>query len=151
MVDWLQVSYNSSFYGYINGDILVHSSLDGILKMLSSQQISSHLLVVGRRYNTYVDPSFSEFLTTREMNDRFILDNTRLNEQFIPVAQDYFIFTKHTFTKRNVLPVVIGRNRYDNYLVTICKLDPSCNLIDASQSSISFLSFVLISYRSSSL
>lgn len=141
MVDWLQVSYDSTFYGYINGDILVHSSLDGILKMLSRQHISSHLLVVGRRYNTYVDPSFSEFLTTREMNDRFILDNTRLNEQFIPVAQDYFIFTKHTFTKRNVLPVVIGRNRYDNYLVTICKLDPSCNLIDGSQSSISFLSF----------
>lgn len=151
MVDQLQISYDSRFYGYINGDILVHSSLDDILKMLSSQHVSSHLLVVGRRYNTYVDPSFSEFLTTREMNDRFILDNTRLNEQFIPVAQDYFIFTKHTFTKQNVLPVVIGRNRYDNYLMTVCKLDSSCSLIDGSQSSNSSLIFIYISYCSSSL
>ena len=33
-------------------------------------------------------------------------------------AEDYFIFTKHTFDWNEIKPVVIGRPGYDNYLVT---------------------------------
>lgn len=136
MTDWLQENYYSTFYGYVNGDILVHSSLFDILTMVSKKPISSHLLIVGRRYNTYVSKGFTETLLSRQVIDQFILDNILFNEQFIPVAQDYFIFSRSTFNRTNVLPVVIGRNRYDNYLCTLCKENPACALVDASNASI---------------
>lgn len=133
MTDYLQDHYQSTFYGYVNGDILIHSTLYNSLLQLSKQFHSSqHILVVGRRYNYPVLSGFLESLSSQELFDQFITDSTLLNEQFIPVAQDFFIFSKNTLTKKNVAPVVIGRNRYDNYLLTVCKLDPSCSLVDVS-------------------
>ena len=133
MTDYLQDHYQSTFYGYVNGDILIHSTLYNSLLQLSKQSHSSqHILVVGRRYNYPVISGFLESLSSQELFDQFITDSILLNEQFIPVAQDFFIFSKNTLTKKNVAPVVIGRNRYDNYLLTVCKLDPSCSLVDVS-------------------
>ena len=136
MMNYLQTSFDSRFYGYVNGDILMHSSLESILESLSKQPLSdNHILLTGRRFNTYVSSEFRLSLRSRETMDRFIEESIIYNEQFIPVAQDYFIFTKATFTSANIVPIVIGRNRYDNYLLTVCKLDRSCNLIDASHAS----------------
>ena len=135
MTDYLQEMYSSAYYGYVNGDILMHSSIATILSFLSKQAPSDHHLVVGRRYNTYVTSGVKAQLTSQTAVDRFIEEAIEYNEQFIPVAQDYFIFSPGTLTKQNVLPVVIGRNRYDNYLLTVCKQDPSCSLIDGSNAS----------------
>ena len=137
MTDYLQEMYSSAYYGYVNGDILMHSSIATVLEYLSKQAPSEHHLVVGRRYNTYVSSGFKKQLTSRTAVDKFIKHTIRFNEQFIPVAQDFFIFSPGTLTNQNVLPVVIGRNRYDNYLLTVCKQDPSCSLIDASNASMS--------------
>lgn len=136
MTDYLQETYSSQFYGYINGDILIHSSIVDILQTVRLHPPSKRILIVGRRYNTYITAGIREQFTSQQVVDSFIQNSIRHNEQFIPVAQDYFIFTEGTLTAENVLPVVIGRNLYDNYLCTVCKQDSSCTLMDASQASI---------------
>ena len=73
-------------------------------------------------------------LQTKKDIDRFIQSETYLNEQFIPVAQDFFFFTENTISGKTILPVVIGRNRYDNYLLNVCKEDMMCTLVDVSES-----------------
>ena len=135
MTEYLQNHYISRFYGYANGDIIFHSTLRDVLQRIDNAIPSPHLLVVGRRYNVYFKSgSLSSFSTSHSV-DGYIKSNIRFSEQFIPVAQDYFLFTENTFTRNNLLPIVIGRNRYDNYLLTLCKKMPTCNLLDASEAS----------------
>ena len=134
MTDWIQSHYVSQYYGFINADILVHSNLYDLLIYITKEIVSSHILIVGRRYNSYVVEDDLIALRSREDFDQFIASETYLSEQFIPVAQDFFFFTEHSLPGNQLLPVVIGRNRYDNYLLTVCKEDPECTLVDVSDS-----------------
>ena len=148
MTEWVKTHYRSRLYGYTNGDIIFHSSITEVFPQLL--RFSSSVLVVGRRYNVDVDSSFLSQFASQISIDTFIEDAVRMSEQFIPVAQDFFLFSPDVITPAKVAPVVVGRNRIDNYLLTICKQDANCVLIDASESSTeSFLLFS--SYRSASL
>lgn len=148
MTEWVKTHYRSRLYGYTNGDIIFHSSITEVFPQLL--RFSSSVLVVGRRYNVDVDSSFLSQFASQISIDTFIEDTVRMSEQFIPVAQDFFLFSPDVITPAKVAPVVVGRNRIDNYLLTICKQDANCVLIDASESSTeSFLLFS--SYRSASL
>ena len=133
MTEYLQDHYVSRFYGYVNGDIIFHSTLRDVLLRINHAIPSPHLLVVGRRYNAYFKSGTLSSLSSASAVDRYIKSQIRFSEQFIPVAQDYFLFTENTFTRHNLLPVVVGRNRYDNYLLTLCKTTSTCRLADASE------------------
>ncbi|KAK8829554.1 hypothetical protein WA556_005472 [Blastocystis sp. ATCC 50177/Nand II] len=133
MTEYLQDHYVSRFYGYVNGDIIFHSTLRDVLLRIDHAIPSPHLLVVGRRYNAYFKSGTLSSLSSASAVDRYIKSQIRFSEQFIPVAQDYFLFTENTFTRHNLLPVVVGRNRYDNYLLTLCKTTSTCRLADASE------------------
>ena len=91
MTEWIQAHYRSRLYGYVNGDIILHSSIQDVLPRLFA--LSSPLLVVGRRYNTAVTASLLSHFTSLPSIDRFIASSVRFTEQFIPVAQDYFFFS----------------------------------------------------------
>lgn len=74
-------------------------------------------------------------LTNRstEAISAFIEENTLFSDQFITVAQDFFIFTPSTLRLQDLLDVVIGRNGYDNYLVDFC-IKHHIPLVDLSPS-----------------
>ena len=131
MTDWIQAHYRSHLYGYVNGDIIFHSSIQDILPHLFP--LTSPILVMGRRYNTAVSSSLLTHFVSQHSIDRFIESSVRFTEQFIPVAQDFFFFSPSLLNPREVLPVVVGRNRLDNYLLTFCKRSPQCVLVDASE------------------
>ena len=135
MTEYLQNHYLSHFYGYVNGDILFHTSLHAVLRHVADSFPEQSLLIVGRRYNHYFNEDDLSLFTSQLSIDDYIASAVRYSEQFSPVAQAYFLFTENTLTKQNVLPVVVGRNRYDNYLLTVCKTSFACQLIDASEAS----------------
>ena len=148
MTEWIKTHYRSRLYGYTNGDIIFHSSLTEVFPQLL--RFSPSVLVVGRRYNVDVDSSFLSQFASQISIDVFIEDAVRMTEQFIPVAQDFFFFSPDVITPSNVAPVVVGRNRIDNYLLTICKQMASCVLVDASESGTES-SWLFSSHRASSL
>ena len=136
MTEWIQAHYRTRLYVYAKGDISLHSAIQDVLPRLFA--LSSPLLVVGRRYNTAVTASLLSHFTSLPSIDRFIASSVRFTEQFIPVAQDYFFFSPAVLNPRHVLPVVVGRNRLDNYLLTFCKQSKNCQLVDASDAGSTF-------------
>ncbi|KAK8814347.1 hypothetical protein WA158_008209 [Blastocystis sp. Blastoise] len=136
MLEYIESNYKSHFYGFLNGDILLHSSIIDILRKVWNEReggkLKNKLMITGRRNNMYISLSINIGTNSEEM-DMFIKNNVFKNEQFLPVSQDYFIITKGTFDYKNMFPVVIGRNDYDNYLVDYCYHHPRyISLIDGS-------------------
>ncbi|KAK8799625.1 hypothetical protein WA158_006173 [Blastocystis sp. Blastoise] len=131
----LEHSIEADYYGYINGDILLPPTVidlfHEITKMRERKLIKNKLLVVGRRLNVNIYEKDTS-LYTPETQSQFFERYFTTKEQFISVAQDYFLYTKSTFDLSHLPPVVIGRNGYDNYLVSYCYAQPSIDLIDAS-------------------
>ena len=88
------------FIGYMNGDLLLHSSLIESLSFLFDTVVSvkpkTPLMLMGRRYNRNM--AMKDDLTNRstEAISAFIEENTLFSDQFITVAQDFFIFTPST-------------------------------------------------------
>lgn len=137
IVQTLKLEYNSVFIGYMNGDLLLHSSLIESLSFLFDTVVSGKpktpLMLMGRRYNRNM--AMKDDLTNRstEAISAFIEENTLFSDQFITVAQDFFIFTPSTLRLQDLLDVVIGRNGYDNYLVDFC-IKHHIPLVDLSPS-----------------
>ncbi|KAK8813242.1 hypothetical protein WA158_002834 [Blastocystis sp. Blastoise] len=136
MLEYIESHYISSFYGFLNGDILLHGNivniLDTVLQDIQTGKLYPQIMITGRRNNKEIDITDNIGTTNEEIN-QFIQQSVYKNEQFIPVSQDYFIFTKGTFDYPNMFPVVIGRNDYDNYLVDYCyHRNDSISLIDGS-------------------
>ena len=155
MMQFIETHYNSKFYGFLNGDILIHSSiipiLDTVWKSIESGQLKSKVMITGRRHNMYIQLATNIGNTNDEI-DSFIEQNIFKNEQFLPVSQvffprrslissqDYFIITHDTFDYGKMLNVVIGRNDYDNYLVDYCyHRSKTISLLDGSNASMCFL------------
>lgn len=136
MMQFIETHYNSKFYGFLNGDILIHSSiipiLDTVWESIESGQLKSKVMITGRRHNMYIQLATNIGNTNDEI-DSFIEQNIFKNEQFLPVSQDYFIITHDTFDYGKMLNVVIGRNDYDNYLVDYCyHRSKTISLLDGS-------------------
>ena len=75
------------------------------------------VFLVGRRTNVFAPfPQLSR--AQRAQNDAKIADCSKQGSLFQSDAEDYFVFTRHTFNWPFVKDVVIGRPGYDNYLVS---------------------------------
>ena len=123
MMQYLEIYIPSTFVGYMNGDLLFHSSsLLSSLDFIASSFLPDHphTMIMGRRYNRdmslkndWSDFSSSDF-------DRLIENEIAFSDLFITVAQDYFIYTHQTLNLFVMEDVVIGRNGIDNYLLDYC-------------------------------
>ncbi|KAK8810513.1 hypothetical protein WA158_007088 [Blastocystis sp. Blastoise] len=135
MIGIIEQTYDSMFYGYINGDILVSQDIITIMEQLTckiyKKELKEKVMLMGRRYNrdSYFDIDIG---TTKDSIELFIDNTTYLNEQFITVSIDYFIFTKPTLNLRLLKPIVVGRNFIDGYFVNLCYHDKSMDFIDLS-------------------
>ena len=105
--------FNSTLYGYANGDILfgddLLQTLSAVHKTCSSQ--TSPLLVVGVRTNI-VNVTALEAASFKNLHHAA----HQRGSLFISISQDYFI-TNRVFPWDGVPEVVVGRVAYDNWLV----------------------------------
>lgn len=136
IIQTLKLEFNSAFIGYMNGDLLLHSSFIDSVGFMYRTVVREHpnapLMLMGRRYNHNMDLRASLALYNDTL-DAFIEQYTQFSDQFISVAQDYFVFTPSTLRFSDLLDVVIGRNGYDNYLVDFC-VKHDIPLVDMSHS-----------------
>lgn len=125
--------------GYMNCDLLLHSSFVESLEKVYEEQkngnLQNRVMVMGRRYNveTSTENDYTSF--TAQQFDELIERNTAFTDMFISVAQDFFIYN-HGALRLDDYPLsklVIGRNGYDNYMVDYC-FKNNISLIDISQS-----------------
>ncbi len=148
MMEHLESHFDSTFYGYCNGDILFHSSFIPALQtikekirlgVLSSKALASvvphmQVFVVGRRVN-YDEGDLSPIPHSIQGQDQYINQLGSRGYLFQTDAEDYFIFTKGTMPWSALHNVVIGRPGYDNYLVNFFYYRPSVSLIDTTNAS----------------
>jgi hypothetical protein len=108
-----KAKYNSTFYGYANGDILFTESLVKTLRTLNMYKdniIFKQILVVGRRHNHLIENKTLETLEQVQNCSQFA-------HGFTSDAQDYFITTRDGFPWEDIPDLVVGRPGYDNWLV----------------------------------
>lgn len=129
----------STFVGYVNCDLLFHSSFFESLHTIDSLQSQGKLekkgMMMGRRYNlnTNIRNNWTSF--HRDQFDQLLVRETEYSDLFISVAQDYFIYNRGSIDLSLLPDLVIGRNGYDNYMVDFC-MKNQIALIDLSLSTI---------------
>lgn len=104
-------SFNSTFYGYSNSDILYTDSLLESLRVVNRTYGSENLFLTGRRTNI---PHLS-------LKEVVSYDNIRRaaasrGELFVVSSEDYFLTTSR-FHWNKVPELIIGRPAFDNWLV----------------------------------
>lgn len=130
----------SVYVGYMNGDLLLHSSFIESLLAIHDKQLKGILptkvMVMGRRYNIETTLMNDYTSLSRQQFDSIIERNTSFTDMFISVAQDYFIYNHGQINLYDypLSKLVIGRNAYDNYMVDYC-IKKDIPLIDISLSS----------------
>ena len=127
--------YNSTFYGYANGDLLFDDSLVGTLQEVERnlERFKSNILVVGIRTNVEVE-SYSETEKRKFTKDDLQSVSRNEGKLFIPLSEDYFFSTGQgcSLNWTSLPDVVIGRVAYDNYLVATA-IRQEVNTIDATK------------------
>ncbi|KAK3611758.1 hypothetical protein CHS0354_014105 [Potamilus streckersoni] len=122
--------YNTSWYGYFNGDILLTEDILETLKYVSSVSDNfpnASILIIGRRMN--VLNVTSEEVT--KMNG--IKESARSRGSLYEIdAEDYFI-TNRLFPWNKIPEFVIGRAGYDNWIVGHARCDLGTIVIDATE------------------
>ena len=122
-------TYNSSFYGYCNGDILFDNGLadtvEALSKFTESEQIP-RLMVVGRRTNYEMKES-EELYNVTDIQ-RAAKAKGKL---FMPDAVEYFLIAHNDYPWHKVPDIVIGRSAYDNYLVAFAIMQ-GITVVDAT-------------------
>ena len=97
MVEYVQDHFQSTFYGYCNGDLLFHSDLISALHSLASKietgALKSRVFIVGRRLN-YDHQNIVPIPTGIDAQDTFITKYAEQGYLFQTDAEDYFFFTK---------------------------------------------------------
>lgn len=122
---------NSTFYGYVNGDILFDDTLYATLQAVAENiphLPPAPILITGCRTNF-------EFRSNDSMviRDFFIVEEMRKRGAlFRTDAEDYFFFTRD-FPWNAIKRIVIGRPAYDNYLVAMARR-LNVTVIDATYS-----------------
>jgi len=124
--------YDSTFYGFCNGDILfiytLVSTLKGIKEKLT--RFNDNVLVIGQRKNLNIN--FTQPVEIYE-NSSSIYSLGRNARLYKPDAVDYFIFSTGNLLNWNALAdVVIGRPAYRNYIVGTA-MKTGVNVIDATR------------------
>ena len=109
--------YQSTFYGFANGDLLFD---DGLVRTLNGiklrlEHLHDNVMVVGIRTNIDID----DYNTTSEFSKENLQSLAmKKGKLFIAMSEDYFFFTKEhcSMNWTSLADVVIGRVAYDNYL-----------------------------------
>ena len=133
-------SYNSTFYMYANADMLFDESLVNTLHKLETEvdleQVNHRVLVIGKRRN-YVMSVGERFHSIPEVTAASY--NAPLFTQW---AMDYFITTDHSFQWQDIPDFVVGRIRYDNWLLAhaiesgVVAVDATSSLVALHQSGV---------------
>ena len=130
--------YNSTFYGFANGDLLFDDSL--ITTLYDTKRILEHLqnnvLIVGIRTNVALNNTVN---ATQEFSEENLQSLAReKGKLYLTCAEDYFFFTRDhcSLNWSSLADVVIGRKAYDNYLVAMANRH-EVNTIDATDTLLS--------------
>jgi hypothetical protein len=126
--------YNTKWYGYVNADILFTRDL--ILNLETLTQIyntsNTRILLTGRRTNvdnlTRLDPK-----SDMDINKRA----KQFGQLYKEDAEDFFITTS-SFPWKRILPVVVGRPGYDNWLVGEARCRLNTTVIDVTRTLLAF-------------
>ncbi|KAL3855422.1 hypothetical protein ACJMK2_014633 [Sinanodonta woodiana] len=122
--------YNTTWYGYFNGDILLTEDILKTLEYVSSvldQFSNASILIIGRRINV-LNVTSEE---VREING--IKESARSRGSLHSIyAEDYFITNTH-FPWDKIPEFVIGRAGYDNWIVGHARCDLGAIVIDATE------------------
>ena len=107
-----QQLFDTSFYGYVNSDILFNKGLtDTIHGLLRLKKNLTNLLVVGQRRNWKI--KWQQNVTELEE----IGEAAKSSPMFWACAEDYFISTHNGYPWSSIPDFVVGRNGYDNWMV----------------------------------
>lgn len=109
----------STFYGYVNSDILFTDTLISTLETIKNiKSMNNPIFVVGRRINVNgVSDNEAENYENIETMAR------HRGQLFAAHAEDFFI-TNAAFPWSNIINIVVGRLAYDNWIVghVICNM-----------------------------
>jgi hypothetical protein len=116
MFEYIYSHYESDYYGFANGDILFGHSLAETLGAIQNATRRKSVMVVGQRNNvnfydiTAGDETFWEPAKIRRHMCEY-------SKQEGPLSLDYFITSPYGFPWATIPDLVVGRERYDNYLM----------------------------------
>ncbi|XP_045185533.2 uncharacterized protein LOC123543528 [Mercenaria mercenaria] len=126
--------YKTNWYGYVNADILFTSDILLNLEMFTRKYntSASRILLTGRRTNvdnlTSLDP----------LSEKNIKEHAKKFGQLYKEDAEDFFLTTSSFPWQNILPVVVGRPGYDNWLVGEARCRLNTTVIDVTQSLLAF-------------
>lgn len=119
--DYAFTKYNSTFYCYMNADLLFTSDLYRnmmeLKKLMDENVLNKRVLGVGRRMNQNITINDSIFILHPDKADEEIIELNKTASLFYVSALDYFLITRETYDWNDIPSFVIGRVRYDNYLL----------------------------------
>ncbi|KAK3611769.1 hypothetical protein CHS0354_014120 [Potamilus streckersoni] len=122
--------YNTSWYGYFNGDILLTEDILETLEYVSSVSDNfpnASILIIGRRINV-LNVTSEE---VRKING--VKESARSRGSLYEIdAEDYFI-TNRLFPWTKIPGFVIGRAGYDNWIVGHARCNFRTIVIDATE------------------
>ena len=125
-----QKNFESTFYGYANGDLLFTDGLFKTLQAISCKfKDKKQLLIVGKRTNVFADVLKDLNIQLGKEVEKYAF---QFGQRFQPDAEDYFI-TDLYFPWASFLPLVIGRRGYDNWVVAYAR-QKNYTVIDTSDS-----------------
>ncbi|KAK3092857.1 hypothetical protein FSP39_007986 [Pinctada imbricata] len=112
MFETVMKNFNSTFYGYANGDILfADNMIDTLSSIYTKFSAKEDIFITGRRYNVdHVSPKEAASLPNVHT-----VAKTR-GALFEIHSEDYFIASK-SFPWDTVPDLVVGRPAYDNWIV----------------------------------
>jgi hypothetical protein len=111
-------------YTYVNGDIIVDADFFQTIDYVT-HHTKKPFLLIGMRYNIKWTVDMSVPINM----SRLVQGNVRREYN----AEDFFVVSRGAIDWKNLLPVVIGRPAYDNWLVDQVYHNPWITLIDGTQ------------------
>ncbi|KAK8792062.1 hypothetical protein WA158_005439 [Blastocystis sp. Blastoise] len=121
IINTLETKYESWFYGYLNGDILLNLNIENImLKVLESiyrKEIKSEVVLVSTRSNIQDSFFFNKTFTNNYEYNNILNETYKISYYANPIAIDVFIATKYTLTNHLFDDIVIGRFYIDGYVI----------------------------------
>lgn len=115
--------YNSAFYGYAKpGMFFTETLVDAVKLVLCQQKLLNHTLLAGRSNNhdTVENPNTPNLEKVVSKYSRAIYRNrarTRTLPKFREEPVDYFITTSEAIEWSKLVPIVVGRTGWENYIL----------------------------------
>ncbi|KNB46005.1 glycosyl transferase [Blastocystis sp. subtype 4] len=129
---------NSSYYGYINADILVSDRIFDVLSFIESKRTSifkGSFVVIEVCHNAYnIHTKRFKMNLTQERYASFIQTSLSHSKQRGESSVDMFILSKE-FIQYPLGPFVIARARIDTYMLLYC-MKAGCSLIDSGKAAV---------------